>query len=333
MHSRYIVLSLVLILLLTSFVAITADAARPLTPNSLSIALAPQDSTTLTAVADATVKSWQPNSNFGSDATLELSYSKIDVAKEEVSLVKFDLSSLPSGAVIDSATLQLYLDSTAGASPVNIGVYFVTSSWNESTVTWNTFPTAETLGLSGSVDNSAGYKSWNITSYAQSWLDGTANNGVYLRGPTDGTYYGRTFKSREGRIYPPLLAITYHIACASDPYEPNDSLNTAAAATPGSAQQGYICPSNDDDYFEFTASNGQQIQIDLDGAGGANLPADFDLELYDPDQSLAGESNNGGTQTEQIVHTADQSGTWYVHIFGYNGAYSASDPYRLRITL
>lgn len=331
MHSRYIVLPLVLILLLTSFVAITADAARPVTPNSLPIALVPQDSTTLTAVADATVKNWQPTSNFGSDATLELSYSNIDAVQRAVSLVKFDLSTLPSDAIIDSATLQLYLDSTAGASPVNIGVYFVTSSWNESTVTWNTFPTANSVGINGSVDSSAGYKSWSVTSYARSWLSGS-NYGVYLSGPTN-TYFGRTFKSHEGRIYPPQLSITYHRPCSSDPYEPNDSLGTAANATPGSAQQGYICPSGDDDYFKYSVSSGQQMQIDLDGAGGSNLPADYDIELYAPDQSYVTQSNNGATTPENITYTADQSGTWYVRVLGYNGAYDSSNPYRLRITL
>ena len=56
-------------------------------------------------------------------------------------LVRFDLSSLPSDAIIDSASLQLYLESSGGLNPVGLALYPVSSPWDESTVTWNTMPT------------------------------------------------------------------------------------------------------------------------------------------------------------------------------------------------
>ena len=166
---------------------------------------------TLTAVADATVKSWQPDSNFGSESVLELSYSAIDVVCEEVILLRFDLASaLPEGAIIDSATLELFLVDGAGADTVGVTAYFVTSSWAEGRVTWNSFPTAEPIGIVSQVYRRPGYKSWDISSFAQEWQSGL-NNGVYLRGPVDGTYYERTFESREHDESVPRLVVTYHL--------------------------------------------------------------------------------------------------------------------------
>ena len=45
-------------------------------------------------------------------------------------------------AIIDSANLQLYLESSGGLDPVDLNVYYVTSAWTESAVTWNTMWTA-----------------------------------------------------------------------------------------------------------------------------------------------------------------------------------------------
>ncbi len=286
-----------------------------------------QTSVTLNAVADASVYSTAPGSNFGGDDTLTVSYVSIDTVQEAVSLVKFDLSSLPAGAVIDSAQLQLYLTSSAGANPVSIAAYYVTSAWSEYGVTWNSFPTANPVGVNASIDAGAGYKSWGITSYAQAWQSGS-NNGVYLRGP--GSYFNRTFYSREAGTSPRLL-INYHIPCPADGFEPNDTFVQAAEGAwinSGVQNTAYICPSGDDDYFAFDAVNGQEITLDL-----YDLPADFDLKLYDPAEGLVASSTKGGTTPEQIVFTANQSGRWYAHVYGYNSAYSAETPYHLRLNL
>ena len=166
---------------------------------------------TLTAVADATVKSWQPDSNFGSESVLTLSYSKIDVAREAVTLLRFDLASaIPSNAIIDSVSLELFLVDGAGADPARVAAYFVTSNWDESSVTWNSFPTAEPIGVISQVDRSLGYRSWQVTSFAREWQSGS-NNGIYLQGPVDGTYYERTFESREHEESVPRLVVTYHL--------------------------------------------------------------------------------------------------------------------------
>ncbi len=310
--------------------------AVPLTgePAEMPVAmLAPQGSTTLLPTDDATIKSWQPDSNFGDATVLEVSNSQIDTAKRAASLLTFFIPRLPSGAVIDSAVMRLYLYGSWGTDPVDITAWLIMGIWYESSVTWNTVPAPQFPfgSVNAAVDSTAGYKSWDMTFWLKDWLQ-SSNFSVILYGPNGSSYYGRTFISKEGGIHPPQLVITYHIECPADSYEPNDSFVAAAGVTPDSPRLAYICPSGDDDYYRFTVSSGQQMQIDLDGAGGGDLPADYDIELYDPGQSYVTQSNAGGTLPEQIIYTADRSGTWYVRLLGYNGAYSADDPYRLRLS-
>jgi hypothetical protein len=167
---------------------------------------------TLTAAADATLRSAAPTTNYGGDGLLELAYA-IRTGAQAVTLVRFDLSSLPFGAVIDSASLQLYMIGATGEPTVSIGAYALTGSWNEATVTWNSCPTAASIGIASSIDSAAGsYKSWNATSFASSWLANPSTNyGVLLRGPSDGTVFGRGFESREQNESVPRLVVTYHV--------------------------------------------------------------------------------------------------------------------------
>ena len=55
-------------------------------------------STTLYAVADASVHSQHPNTNYGAENYLRLAYSSIDVPVEEALILRFNLTSLPASA-------------------------------------------------------------------------------------------------------------------------------------------------------------------------------------------------------------------------------------------
>ena len=97
-------------------------------------------------------------------------------------------------------------------------------------------------------------------------------------------------------------------------------LKKSLAASPiaaGVENWAYICGSGDEDYFALSVTTGQEITVDLYGLVDS-LPDDFDLELYDPGRGLVAISNNGDTIPERIVHTAGQSGTWYVRVYGFS---------------
>ena len=189
---------------------------------------------TLTADADVTVKYEDPDTNFSGLFALELYYSQIDIVREGAMLVHFDLSSLPANAVIDSATLEMYLIGTVGPT-VNVAVYYVTSSWSESTVTWNTNPTVDTPALSFSLNSTVNeYKSRDITSYAQAWYSTPAqNHGILLKGPTNITY-SRTFESQDHNENIPRLVVNYHIPTAT----PTQTPTTVAPPTDTPTAEG-----------------------------------------------------------------------------------------------
>jgi len=129
----------------------------------------------------------------------------------------------------------------------------------------------------------------------------------------------------------PAVTPTLRPSCP-DPYEPNNGFASAWPLTPGS-YQSYICcriswPGIDYDYFKFYANVGDRIEVRL-----TNLPDNYDLHLYAPDQTLVGFSMNSGKSNEFIGHTAQQTGHYYVKVWGSGCECSPSSPYTLQIAL
>lgn len=112
----------------------------------------------------------------------------------------------------------------------------------------------------------------------------------------------------------------------TDPYEPNDSRSAAYAITSGTTYSAYIYTSTDLDYYQFNKTTSGTITVNLTG-----LPADYDLYLIDSAGYIVASSENGGTTSESISYSA-AAGTYYVKVFGYNGAYSTSVKYSLKVT-
>ena len=281
--SKHSVVFLVGILLVVSLLA-----GPQVNPVAGRIAVPAVDaSVTLTAVADTMLNSAAPGTNYGSLSDFQVAYAP---AGEQVALVRFDLSALPAGAIVDSATLRLYQIDATGATPVNVSVYPVTSSWDESTVTWATPLTTELFGLVASLDSTLGvYKTWDVTTYAQSWVDAPAgNHGLLIRGPFSGADYARAFESRELAGHVPQLAITYHLP-------PPDIVMEMLVASPDLAYP--------DEPVHLTA------QLRNDGPGAvSDVPVRF----------MAGEQVLGSLSLASIAEGATQTVT-LTHVFATTG--------------
>jgi hypothetical protein len=119
----------------------------------------------------------QTNGNFDDDnihVKWRVDSGKLDRRR---SYFKFDLSGIPDGATITSATLRL---SQFDADATNtIGVYKVSNdkttggAWTETDLTWNNAPIDWSTGATTSVDSSNGYKELSVaTGDVQSALSG-----------------------------------------------------------------------------------------------------------------------------------------------------------------
>jgi uncharacterized repeat protein (TIGR01451 family) len=178
----------------------------------------PPPPNTFYSVGDACILQGYATTNFGNTTDMWAGYDDYLNPDGRIarSLIQFDVSAIPAGTSIDSAVLRVYLVSSydyPGKSRT-ITTYRISSSWSESSVTWNTSPSyAQAYGSASVTHGAWGWYSFNVTSLVRGWVNGTLTNyGIMLRGPewsgTDSSW--KAFATREsGTTYTPYLQITY----------------------------------------------------------------------------------------------------------------------------
>jgi hypothetical protein len=130
-----------------------------------------------------------PNTVYGGAADLVVERSEF--LEEGLALLRFDLSAIPSNAIVNSAQLELYLIAASDPASVTVRIQRATQTWSASSVTWNTRPAlSSTTVASAAVGMSLNTSyTWNLTSLVSSFVSGTATNyGFALRGPADVTF-------------------------------------------------------------------------------------------------------------------------------------------------
>lgn len=162
----------------------------------------------LTASKDSYVNSTSADTNYGKSTSLRVGHVIVPVTTNYRSLVAFNLSALPSDAVILSATLQLYQTSGSGFS---VKAQALTGSWTETAVTWNNKPAGTTVDeRNGGLDADSWFR-WDLTPMAIKWYDGSlTNNGVQIIFDM-GTNNSRYFNSREATENQPELVVRYQL--------------------------------------------------------------------------------------------------------------------------
>jgi hypothetical protein len=113
----------------------------------------------------------------------------------------------------------------------------------------------------------------------------------------------------------------------NDVYESNNSFNQAKAIAIGNTISASISSSADIDWFKITtpnsANNGLWIML-------ANLPADYDLYLYDKRQKLVAASANTGTANDVVTYNSNErNAAYYIKVIAKNGAFNTLQCYNL----
>ncbi len=103
--------------------------------------------------------------------------------------------------------------------------------------------------------------------------------------------------------------------CQDDPLEDNDSMDSARPVSAGNYNDLAICE-EDSDWFEIDASQVSRVSISFTHANG-----DLDMKLYDSNGSRIDSSESTGDQESiELSSQGITSGTYYVEVYGYDGA-------------
>jgi RHS repeat-associated protein len=169
---------------------------------------------------DAMIRKAAPTTNYGESWQLGVGTDSVGAAR---SVLKFDVSWLPSNTVINTAQVKVWYDQGyyTNANAVSLQLRRVLGAWSESSITWN-----GSTGLAGELVSSvtkASYvnsvwHSYNAKPLVQGWVSGSIPNyGVLLRAQDEstlgrgGAYYEASEYAYNGgpHVNRPKLVITY----------------------------------------------------------------------------------------------------------------------------
>ncbi|MCB0567537.1 MAG: choice-of-anchor A family protein, partial [Phaeodactylibacter sp.] len=169
------------------------------------ISTPPTSATNTTLTSTKATSIYQDNVNEGYGSCGEM-YLEEDPGYLAYPLVEFDLSGLPTGCTVTSATLRLVRGTSGGGDNFNFQVRRVTSSWEEGNgdcddsgsnttgATWNQRApgtpwataggdfagTVYATGNGGDGDATGTVYNLDITTLVNEWLNGTPNNGLVI---------------------------------------------------------------------------------------------------------------------------------------------------------
>ena len=211
------------------------------------------------------------------------------------SLMEFDLSTLPADILITNATLSLYANPTSNmgthstlSGPNSCWIRRIVNPWEESTVTWNTQPSATTenqVVLPSSVNPLQDYLDVNVTTLVNDMINDPENSfGFLLQLQTEEYYRRMTFASSDHDDVSkrPMITIEYLIP------GPND---TCIVIQPG-AEEGkdallhglnYLTNTNFGNHKDYIAST-WTFQGD---PGTIRSVMDFDLSQIPPSAGIS----------------------------------------------
>ena len=211
---------------------------------------------------------------------------------------------------------------TGGGScgtPSGLNATFVTSS--SATLNWT--------AVSGAVSYNVQYK----TTAAATWTSATATTAsISISGLSSATSYIYQVQAVCGSITGTYSGsdtfATQAAGTCNDIYESNNTSSAATVIPVNTDINALISNSTDADWFKFTTiSPNTNLQITL-----SNLPADYDMRLYRSNLRTLATSQNTGTTSEVINRNTSSAATYYVRVYGYNGANNPSQCYKLRVS-
>jgi pimeloyl-ACP methyl ester carboxylesterase len=202
---------------------------------------------TYAGVNDTYIYQYQPATNYASDVQLQ-----VNNGGSLASLLKFDISAIPSAAVIKEAQLTLYLTNVP-SDALQVSIYVLKPHWVDTEANWNQAAQGVAWAVAGAgsagVDydptainaldvQAAGPYVFNVKSLVQQWLTGQVpNQGILAVGPRLGGGSGADhyrFASSEGpdTSRRPRLEIGYMLATSTATLTATPTATRTSTPTP-----------------------------------------------------------------------------------------------------
>ena len=164
---------------------------------------------------DTYIASNYPTTNYGSASNLALGYNSGGPGAMRL-LMQFNLSTIPAGSTVNSATVYLYQYAASGQSSMGFQAQYAVSAWNEYNATWNN---ANYIGGSplpvGYFPNTLGWLAIPSTNLFKSWVSGQEpNNGLIITGNEDPAANSSRYFYSSNSGQRPYVDINYTTGCA-----------------------------------------------------------------------------------------------------------------------
>ncbi|SEM57993.1 Por secretion system C-terminal sorting domain-containing protein [Chitinophaga rupis] len=249
--------------------------------------------------------------------------------------VSLGLTGLTSGTTYD---YRVRTNCASGSSAYSAAQFTTTSTGTCNSPTGLASSAVTATGATVSWTSVSGALSYDVDykpNASSTWINaatGTASTSVNLSGLTSITLYDwrvRTNCSGGNSTYATAQFTTLTSSGCANPLDnsTNGTISGAATIPFNTDVTGLISPSGDVDNYKFVITTSGTITITL-----RTLPGDYDVKLLNSSGTQVAISQAGGTSNETISRTVS-AGTYYVQVYGYNGANSATTCYTLRVQL
>ncbi|MBK8705058.1 MAG: fibronectin type III domain-containing protein [Saprospiraceae bacterium] len=234
-------------------------------------------------------------------------------------------------AVLATGGSRVSLATSQGCQPPSGGGTCGTPSGLNATAVTSTTATLNWSAVSGATSYNVQLRPVGSGTWSSGSTSGTSINATSLIASTQYEFQVQAVCGATSGSFSAsgIFTTTSGQAC-TDNYEPNNSRSTSLPLTPIATDRvAQIASTTDKDWYRFANTSAQRnIRVDL-----TNLPADYDLQLYQ-NNTRRRTSENGGTTSEVVTYnTTTVASNWYAYVYGYAGAYSTTQCYTLRITL
>ncbi|RYF46924.1 MAG: hypothetical protein EOO39_49080 [Cytophagaceae bacterium] len=175
--------------------------------------------------------------------------------------------------------------------------------------------------VSGAASYAVDYKLSSSSTWTSA-ATATTSTSVSVSGLAAASVYDwrvRTNCSSGNSAYTTAQFTTQAASGCGTAFEPNESISAAALISAGVANSAAITTSTDNDYFRIVTTGTSNNVFTLAGPSGV----DYDLTIYNSAGTSIG-TGTSGTANETVSLTNQPAGTYYVRVFGYNGANSAT---------